>query len=80
MDFGIVTGWQVCTYHSGHESFTPLPKFPAYRESNFASIDGALLDFVHLLDGSRMLDGAPPLHFGDRVKAEVKIASIIHRC
>ena len=42
------------------------------------SIDGDLLNLVHLSNGFRMLDGASPLHVGDVVKTEAKIASVIN--
>lgn len=42
------------------------------------SIDGDLLNLVHLSNGFRMLDGAAPLHVGDVVKTEAKIASVIN--
>jgi len=41
-------------------------------------IDGDLLDLVHLSNGFRMLGGASPLHVGDIVKTEAKIASVIN--
>jgi len=42
------------------------------------SIDGDLLNLVHLSNGFRMLDDASPLHVGDVVKTEAKIASVIN--
>jgi hypothetical protein len=42
------------------------------------SIDGDLLNLVHLSNGFRMLDGASPLHVGDVVTTEAKIASVIN--
>jgi hypothetical protein len=42
------------------------------------SIDGDLLNLVHLSNGFRMVDGASPLHVGDIVTTEAKIASVIN--
>lgn len=42
------------------------------------SIDGDLLNLVHLSNGFRMVDGAEPLHAGDVCKAEARIASVIN--
>lgn len=42
------------------------------------SIDGDLLNLVHLSNGFRMVDGAEPLHAGDVCKAEASIASVIN--
>ena len=42
------------------------------------SIDGDLLNLVHLSNGFRMLEDAPPLHVGDVVTTEAKIASVIN--
>ena len=42
------------------------------------SIDGDLLNLVHLSNGFRMLDGTSPLHVGDVVTTEAKIASVIN--
>ncbi|KAF9643911.1 hypothetical protein BDM02DRAFT_3132104 [Thelephora ganbajun] len=40
------------------------------------SIDADLLNLVHLSNGFRMLHGASPLHVGDVVTTEAKIASV----
>ncbi|KAF9648674.1 fatty acid synthase [Thelephora ganbajun] len=42
------------------------------------SIDGDLLNLVYLSNGFCMLDGASPLHVGDVVTTEAKVASVIN--
>lgn len=42
------------------------------------SIDGDLLNLVHLSNGFRMVEGAEPLNAGDVCKAEAHIASVIN--
>ena len=42
------------------------------------SIDGDLLNLVHLSNGFHMLNCASPLHVGDVVTTEAKIASVIN--
>ena len=77
-NFAIVAGWQVReNVFYAHEILLTSPQsiikaiFPT-------SIDGDLLQLLHLLNSFKVLEGQKPLTVGDRCRAEAHITAVIN--